>query len=601
MNPKKRIDELINIINRLSYEYYTLDKPSVSDQEYDRYIQELITLEEKYPELIHDDSPTKRVGSEALDSFTKVRHEIPMLSLGNAYNEEDMREFDARIRKETEIEHPKYVCELKIDGLAVSVTYQNGKLVRGATRGDGVIGEDITNNVKTVKNIPLRLTRNIDIEVRGEIYMSKKAFNELNEIKKQNHEELFQNPRNAAAGSIRQLDSKITASRKLSNFMYHLPNAKDYGINNHYDSLILLKNLGFTVSSNSKLVTGIDEVLEFISYWTTKRPSLEYEIDGIVIKLNDINSQEKLGFTAKYPKWAIAYKFPAEEVITKLHDIIFTVGRTGQITPNAVLEPVRVAGSTIRRATLHNEAFVKDRNIKIGDMVYIRKAGDVIPEVVGVVEGRRKGTEVDFKMITKCPICNSSLVKKDDEADYFCVNPNCDARNIESLIHFVDRGAMNIIGLGDKIIEDFYNMGYLKTFVDIYKLKDKKTELMELEGFGVKSINNLLESIEESKQNSLEKLLFGLGIKQVGQKTAKILAKKYKTIDSLAKATVEELTNIRDIGGIIAESIVNYFNNPENIEIINKFKSLGINTTYTGTEIVSTNSLFNNKTFLFLQ
>lgn len=598
MNPKQRIDDLITIINRLNYEYYTLDKPSVSDQEYDRYMQELITLEEQYPKLIRDDSPTKRVGSIVLNSFSKVKHEIPMLSLGNAYNETDMKDFDTRIKKELGIDNPKYLCELKIDGLAVSVTYEKGKLVRGATRGDGVIGEDITNNVKTVKDIPLKLTKDIDIEVRGEIYMSKKAFNEINKIKELNNEELFQNPRNAAAGSIRQLDSKITASRRLSNFMYHLPNAKEYEINTQYDSLAFLKELGFVTSNNTKLVSGIDEVLEFIDYWTTKRSSIEYEIDGIVVKLNDIKSQERLGYTAKYPKWAIAYKFPAVEVITKLEEIIFTVGRTGQITPNAVLEPVKVAGSTIRRATLHNEDFVNEKNIKIGDMVYVRKAGDVIPEVADVVEGRRNGTEVDFKMITKCPICHTDLVRKEDQADYFCPNLNCDARNIESLIHFVDRGAMNIIGLGERIIEDFYNIGYLKTFVDIYKLKNKKLELMELEGFGEKSITNLLESIENSKHNSLEKLLFGLGIKQVGQKTAKIIAKKYRTIDNLSQATIEELTNIHDIGSVISSSIVDYFNNKNNIELINELKSLGINTTYTGTEPTNTNELFNDKTFV---
>ena len=592
-----RINELIDIINKLNYEYYTLDKPSVSDQEYDRYMQELLKLETEYPQLKRDDSPTVRVGGQILAGFNKVTHEIPMLSLGNVFNEDEVIKFDERIKKE--ISNPKYVCELKIDGLSVSLKYENGKLVRGATRGDGVIGEDITNNVKTIKTIPLTLKGNIDIEVRGEIYMSKKVFNRLNLERAENYEELFQNPRNAAAGSIRQLDSSIAAKRNLDAFLYHLPNALEHNINTHYETLEYMKKLGFVVNPNIKKANNINEVIEYINQWTTNRDSLPYEIDGIVIKLDDINAQQKLGFTAKYPKWATAYKFPAEEVLTKLKDIVFTVGRTGQVTPNAVLEPVKVAGSTISRATLHNEANVIDKNFKIGDIVKIRKAGDVIPEVVEPVTTRRDGTEKDFKMIQNCPICGTKLIKKEEQADYFCLNEECPARKAESLIHFVSRDAMNIEGLGERIMEDFYNMGYIKNFTDIYKLYDKKEELMELEGFGSKSINNLLESIENSKSNSMEKLLFGLGIRQVGNKTAKMLSQKFGNLESLINADYETLRSIKDIGDIIAQNIVEYFGDEENIKTINELINIGINTKYLGVvEIENKNDNIYGKTFV---
>jgi len=593
----ERYNELIDIINKLNYEYYTLDKPSVSDQEYDRYIQELIKIETENPELKRDDSPTVRVGGKVLEGFTKVTHEVPMLSLGNVFNEDEVIKFDERIKKE--ISNPKYVCELKIDGLSVSLKYENGKLVRGATRGDGIIGEDITNNVKTIKTIPLTLKEKINIEVRGEIYMSKKVFNKLNLERAENHEELLQNPRNAAAGSIRQLDSSIAAKRQLDAFLYHLPNALDYDINTHYETLEYMKKLDFVVNPNIKRVNNINEVIEYINYWTKNRDDLPYEIDGIVIKLDDIHAQQKLGFTAKYPKWATAYKFPAQEVLTKLKDIIFTVGRTGQVTPNAVLEPVKVAGSTVSRATLHNEANVVDKNFKIGDIVKIRKAGDVIPEVVEPVLDRRDGTEQDFEMIKNCPICGTKLIKKEEQADYFCLNEECPARKAESLIHFVSRDAMNIEGLGERIMEDFYNMGYIKTFTDIYKLDTKKEELMELEGFGSKSINNLLESIENSKSNSMEKLLFGLGIRQVGNKTAKMLSQKFGSLESLMSADYETLKSIKDIGGVIAQSIVEYFNDEENIKIINELINIGVNTKYLGiVDIENKNDNIYGKTFV---
>ncbi len=584
-----RMNELIELIKQANYEYYVNDNPSITDQEYDRYMQELIKIEKLHPEWVKADSPTKRVGGEVISEFKKIVHEKPMLSLSNVFNEDEVREFDEKIKKEV---NPNYVCELKIDGLSVSLLYERGKLIRGATRGDGVSGEDITHNVKTIKTVPLVINQPIDIEVRGEIYMSKKSFNQLNEKRKLMDQELLANPRNAAAGSVRQLDSKVAASRNLDCFIYHLPNPEDYNIKTHYEALEFMKSLGFNVNPNIELVKNVDEVLKYIDKWTKKRDELPYEIDGIVIKTNDIKQQQTLGFTSKYPKWATAYKFPALEVLTKLKDIKFTVGRTGQVTPNAVLEPVRLMGSVISRATLHNEDYVLAKHIKIGDIVSIRKAGDVIPEVVAVKKERRKGNEIAFKMIESCPICHSKLVKKD--SSYYCVNDKCDKKKIENLIHFVSRDAMNIDGFGDRIIEDFYNMGYLNDVDDFYELKKYKEELMELEGFGEKSINNLLDSIEKSKNNSLERLLFGLGIRYVGSKTAKILSRKYRNIDNLINAKYEELLEIKDIGERIARSVVDYFAN--DTEIINKLKRHNVNMLYLGKTNVNEN--FEGKTFV---
>ena len=592
---EERYKELIEIINEADYNYHTLDKPTITDQEYDKYLRELFELEIAHPELIRSDSPTVRVGGKVLDEFKKVTHNIPMLSLSNVFNESEIINFDNRIKKE-EI-NPNYVCELKIDGLSVSLRYEKGNFISAATRGDGIVGEDITENVKTIKTVPLILSKPIDIEVRGEIYMSKKVFNELNEKRKEKGLDLFQNPRNAAAGSIRQLDSKIAASRKLECWIYHLPNPEDYGITTHFAALEFMKDLGFRVNPNNKLVYSINELLEFIEEKTEARESLPYEIDGIVIKLNNISDQKKMGFTAKYPKWATAYKFPATEVLTRLTDIIFTVGRTGQITPNAVLEPVIVQGSTIRRATLHNEDFVKSKDLRIGDIVSIRKAADVIPEVVKAIKERRTGSEKEFQMIKNCPICNTPLLKKDGQVDYYCLNPDCDARKIESLIHFVSRKAMNIDGLGDRIIEDFYNMHFINNFVDIYNLSSHRKDLVELEGFGDKSIDNILEAIEGSKKNSLEKFIFALGISNVGEKTAKVLAKKYKTMEAFMNATFEDLNNIRDVGDIIAKSIINYFSVEYNKNQVLKLIEIGVNDKYLLTDSVE-NENFSNKTFV---
>ena len=589
---QERIKELVNILNEANYNYYVLDNPTITDQEYDNYMRELINLENESPEFKLADSPTGRVGNEVVSAFNKVTHEKPMLSLSNVFNEEEIILFDERLKKDNI--KPEYVCELKIDGLSVSLLYEKGVLKRAATRGDGVTGEDITHNVKTIKSVPLKIKEPIDIEVRGEIYMSKKSFNELNEEREKNGENLFANPRNAAAGSVRQLDSKIAAKRKLDCFIYHLPNPEDYNIKTHAESLEFMENLGFVVNKNNRKVANIKELLNYINEWTENRNTLPYEIDGIVIKLNDLSDQIKAGFTTKYPKWATAYKFPAELVLTKLKDIKMTVGRTGQVTPNAILEPVILMGSTISKATLHNEDYIKMKDIRIGDTVAIRKAGDVIPRVEKVILDRRTGLEQEFQVPDTCPICGSKLTKTD--AAYYCTNLNCDAKMIERLIHFASRDAMNIEGFGDAIVEDFYNMGYLKSIDGFYNLKQYKNELMLLEGFGTKSIENLLNSIESSKNNSLEKLLFGLGIRHVGAKGAKVLAKNFKNIAALMNANYDDLIAINDIGEIIAESIIEYFKNEENIELINKLKEHNLNMNYLG--ITIENEHFDGKTFV---
>ncbi len=592
---QERMNELIDIINEADYNYHTLDNPTITDQEYDKYLRELFEIEEAHPEWIRDDSPTQHAGGKIIEGFEKVTHKIPMMSLSDVFSEQELISFNDRIEKEGI--HPKYMCELKIDGLSVSLLYEKGKLVRAATRGDGTVGEDITHNVKTIKVIPLKLKEEVDIEVRGEIFMNKKTLEELNKKRKEKGEPLLQNCRNAAAGSIRQLDSKIAAKRKLDNFIYHLPNPLDYGLNTHEEAINYMKKLGFKINPNNRLVNNMKEAIEFIEEKGKIRDSLPYDIDGVVIKVNDIRQQQKLGYTAKYPKWATAYKFPAVEVLTKLTDIIFTVGRTGQITPNAVLEPVIVAGSTISRATLHNEEYVKEKDLKIGDIVSIRKAGDVIPEVVEVKKERRTGKEKDFVMIEECPMCHTKLVKKEGQVDYYCPNEKCPARHIEGLIHFVSRDAMNIDGLGDRIMEDFYNFGFIGNIADIYSLKQHEKDLIRLEGYGDKSVSNLLDAIENSKQNSLERLIFALGIPHVGSKTARILAQHFKTMNSFEKATEEELVSIPDIGGIIAKSIINYFSNDHNKAIVEELKDLGINMNYLGQDIEE-NEDFTGKTFV---
>ncbi len=592
---EKRIDELIKILNKASYEYHTLDMPTITDQEYDDYYAELVKLETEHPNLVREDSPTVRVGSVVIDGFEKVTHEVPMMSLGDIFNEEEIRDFDNKVRKV--IPNPSYVCELKIDGLSVSLLYEKGKLVRGATRGDGTTGENITHNVKTIKTVPLSLPEDIDIEVRGEIYMPKTSFEMLNEERRKKGEKEFANPRNAAAGSVRQLDSSVAASRNLNTFLYHMPQATNYGIQSQMEALEYMKKLTFVVNPNIIHAKNIDEVIDYITYWQEHRPELPYEIDGVVIKVNDLGDQRKLGFTARVPKWAIAYKFPAVEVLTKLVDIEFCVGRTGKVTPRADLTPVHLAGSIISSVTLHNEDYIKEKDIRIGDTIAIHKAGDVIPEVVEVKRERRTGEEKPFEMATHCPICGTELVRKESEAAYFCLNPNCDARKIEGLIHFASRDAMNLEGFGENIVEDFYNMGFLHTVDDYYTLHEHKEDLQSLEGFGEKSINNLMDAIENSKHNSLERLLFGLGIRHVGKKTGVILANHYQTLTNIMEATLEDLKSVPDIGDTIAESVVEYFQDEKNIACIRRLEEYGLNFSYQGKEKEITED-FADKTFV---
>ena len=594
---KKRIDELVEIINKASYEYYLNDNPSITDQEYDDYYSELLRLEEAYPELKREDSPTIRVGGEALSKFEKVEHKTPMLSFDDIFNEDEIIAFDERIRKS--INNPTYTVEPKMDGLSGSLIYEKGLLVRVATRGNGLVGENITANGKTIKSIPLRLKKDIDIEVRGEIYMSKASFEKANKEREANGEGLFANPRNAAAGSVRQLDSKITAKRNLDFMAYFIPNPKDYGIKTQEESLKFLRELGFV--TNYKLNTtasNAEEIIKDIKALGEIRKSLPYEIDGVVLKVNNLEDEDRLGYTARVPRWGIAYKFPAEEVLTTLKEIKFTVGRTGKITPNAIFSPVHVAGSLISKATLHNEDYCIAKDVRVGDTISIRKAGDVIPEVVRVLEERRNGTEKKFQMLEYCPICHTKIVRKDTEADYYCPNEMCPARKIENIIHFASREAMNIDGLGESIIEDLYNENFITNITDIYDIDKYEEELMNLEGYGKKKIDNLKSAIKNSKNNSLERLIFGLGIRNVGAKTAKVLAKYYKTLDNLMTASYEELVNISDIGDIIAKSIINYFSNEDNKNIITKLKQLGVNTTYINNSGYEEKDEFKGKTFV---
>ncbi len=594
MDEIKRIHELRALIEKYNYEYYALDNPSVSDAYYDELMKELIALENKHPEIDKSTSPTQRVGGVVLPYFNKIVHKRPMLSLGNVFSIDEIRAFDKRVRQEVGYE-PEYVCELKIDGLSISIEYVDGKINYGATRGDGISGEDVTNNVKTIATLPLKVDEKNTFEVRGEVFMSKKTFAKINLQKEKEGEEGFANARNAAAGSLRQLDSSIAAKRNLEVFIYYLVNAKDFNINSQYDSLKWLEKMGFRVNPNYRLCKNIDEVIEYVEEFSKVRDDLPYDIDGLVIKVNDFAMQEELGFTSKSPKWAVAFKFPAVEVTTKLKDIIFTVGRTGKITPNAVLEPVFIAGSTVQRATLHNEDYVLDKDIRIGDYVVIRKAGDIIPEVVRSLPEKRRGNETKFEMIENCPACNEPISRKDSQAAHFCVNKYCPAKKMEGIIHFASRNAMNIEGLGEKIVEQFYDLGILKSIDDIYLLETKKDEIINLEGFGEKSYQNIIDSVNKSKSNSLERLLFGLGISGVGEKMAKVLAKTFKNIDALKEAAYEDLIDIPDVGDITASEIVTFFEDVVNLELIIRLKELGVNMTYLSSEEEFKETIFNNK------
>ncbi len=593
MSVKERIDEIRSLLEKYNYEYYVLDNPSVADAEYDRLMQELIMLENEHPEFQSPLSPSQRVGGIVQDKFKEVTHKRMMLSLANAFNEDDLRDFDKKVREITGLDKVIYMAEMKIDGLGMSLVY-HGNLEYAATRGNGITGEDVTANVITIKSIPSRINTPEDFEIRGEVFMPKKSLERLNKEREQTGEPLFANARNAAAGSIRQLDSGIAASRGLDAFWYYFVNASDFGIRYHSEALKMADSLGFKTNPERRLCNGIEEVLKYVEEYTEKRSSLAYDIDGIVIKVDDMSLYDKLGYTAKTPRWAIAYKFPPEEVVTKLEDIIFTVGRTGKITPNAVLTPVRVAGSVVQRATLHNEDFITEKELKIGDYVVIRKAGDVIPEVVRPVKERRTGTEIPFQMINNCPVCGLPLIRKD--AMHFCCNPHCDARQIESIIHFSSREAMDIEGLGERVAEQFFNQGFFRNVKEIYSLADHRDEIISLDGWQSKSVDNLINAIEKSKENSLERVLFGLGIKEVGVKMAKTLARKYMNIDNLIAASEEELLEIADVGPVVASSIVNFFADERNIETINALKEQHVNFNYLGSTVKAADSYFSGKT-----
>ncbi len=593
MDPKQRVQEITQLLEKYNYEYYVLDNPSVSDAEYDRLMQELIAIETANPELRSPLSPSQRVGGMVQDEFKKVTHKRMMLSLANAFNDDDLRDFDKKIRDVLGVNKVKYMAEMKIDGLGISLVYRN-RLIYAATRGDGTVGEDVTSNVITIKSVPSHIDLDEEYEIRGEVFMPKKSLERLNKEREITGEPLFANARNAAAGSIRQLDSAIAASRGLDAFWYYVVNAKDFGLRYHSEALNMADRLGFKTNPERRLCNGIEEVIDFIAEYTEKRPSLAYDIDGIVIKVDDMDMYDKLGYTSKTPRWAIAYKFPPEEVITKLTDIIYTVGRTGKITPNAVLEPVRVAGSLVQRATLHNEDFIKDKDLKIGDYVVIRKAGDVIPEVVRVVKERRSADVIDYKMIENCPVCGSPLTRVD--AMHFCLNPHCEAKRIEGIIHFSSRDAMDIEGLGEKVAEQFFNQGFIKSIADIYDLAKYREDIISLDGWKDKSIDNLLAAIEKSKENSLEKVLFGLGIKEVGAKTAKVLSRIYGDIDALAVASEEELVEIPDVGPVLSKSLVAWFGDEKNVELVNELKEKGLNFKYLGSTSKAANSYFSGKT-----
>lgn len=574
---KKRVEELTKILNDANYQYYMLNNPQLTDQEYDAYMEELMALEEKRPDLKDRLSPTTRVGGGVSTAFKKIKHTRLMLSLGDVFNEDELTDFDLRVQKGLNLPVIDYMGEVKIDGLAMTLVYKNGELQYAATRGNGDEGEDVTLNVLTIPSIPTHIKDKRDLEVRGEVYISKKTLEELNKIRKEKGEPLFANARNTAAGSIRQLDSKIAASRKLSAFWYYLVNAEELGFKRHSDALDYLTELGFVTNPERKRLHGISEVLEYVNEYAKKRPSLDYDIDGLVFKVDNLAYQDDLGFTMKTPRWAIAYKFPPEQVITKLEDIVLTVGRTGRITPNACLAPVRVAGSLISRATLNNEEFIKKLDIRIGDYVYLHKAGDVIPEVEKVDLSKRDPSLKEYVFPDLCPICHTKLVKSESELQARCPNSHCPSRKINKLIYFASDYGMDIKGLGDSLVEQLFNENLLNDFPDFYLLKDHEKDIMLLDGIGKKTCENLFSSIEKSKQNTLEMLISAFGISLVGKKTAKILAQHYITLDKILSSSKEELALLQDIGEKSAEVIYSYFHNEDNIQMINKLKELGLN------------------------
>ncbi|MBQ6655620.1 MAG: NAD-dependent DNA ligase LigA [Erysipelotrichaceae bacterium] len=593
MNPiESRINELRRQLEQYNYEYYVRDNPSVSDYEYDMLMNQLKDMEKAHPEYDDVNSPTHRVGGQVATGFEKVTHARSMLSLGNSYNRDDIMDFLHRI--ESERGSCEYVVELKIDGLAMSVQYRDGRFVRAVTRGDGVVGEDVTMNVRTIRSIPMNIEYQGELDVRGEVYMPRDSFRKLNEERAGQGQEVFANPRNAAAGSIRQLDSAVAASRNLQAFWYHLPQAAELGIDSHEHALQFLEEQGFRVNPLRKICRNVDEVWQFIQQISAQRDDLAYDIDGMVIKVNDLQAQSELGFTQKYPRWAIAYKFPAEEVTTQLLDIFCTVGRTGKVTPNAHLSPVTLAQTSVEYATLHNENFIRERDIRVGDQVVVHKAGDIIPEVVKVVLERRRPDSRPYVFPSVCPVCGEQLHRFEDEADWYCLNIDCQAVVVESISHFASRDAMNIDGLGEKKVETFHRAGLLKTVADIYHLHEHREELMELDKIGSKSCDNLFRAIEDSKQNNLDKLIFGLGIKHIGSKAASVLAGAFPSIDQIRNASFEEISAIDTFGDIMADSVVSFFRDEKNIALIEALKEQGVNMIYQASQ--SYTSIFTNRT-----
>lgn len=576
---QQRIEELKEQLNRWSHEYYVEDKPTATDAEYDKAYHELVALEVEHPEFVTADSPTQRVGGEVLDQFQKVMHTNPMLSLSNAFSKEDLEEFDARLRKLTN-RAIEYVCELKIDGLSIALTYQNGQLVLGATRGDGTTGEDVTGNVRTIKSVPLSLKEPWNIEVRGECYMPKKSFVALNQSREEEGLEVFANPRNAAAGSLRQLDPKIAAKRNLSVFLYSSPSVEELNVSTQEELLEKMAEIGFVTNPERLKCQTIDEVWNYIETIASKRPDLPYEIDGMVIKVNDFSAQEEIGFTVKAPRWAIAYKFPAEEAQTVVRDIEWTVGRTGVVTPTAVMDPVQLAGTTVRRASLHNIDLIKERDIRLEDTVVIHKAGDIIPEVTRVILEKRPETSQPYEFPTTCPVCHEKLEHLEEEVAIRCLNPKCPAQLTEGLSHFVSRNAMNMSGIGPRVIKQLFEEGLVMDVADLYKLT--LDQLLALDKVQQKSAENILEAIEKSKENSLERLLTGLGIRHVGTKAAKELAQHFKTMTALQEASIEQLLEIDGLGDIIAYSVKTYFEQPSVQELIQELQDSGVNMTYLG-------------------
>lgn len=588
---QEEISKLVSLLNKYSYDYYVEDNPQISDTEYDTLYKQLEKLEENHPEYILENSPTQRVGDRVLDEFEKITHKVPMLSLSNTFSTEDLRDFDARISKLVPDHSVEYICELKIDGLAISIKYEDGRLVSAATRGDGSVGEDVTENIKTIFSIPKVLKDNRTFEVRGEVYLPRKSFELLNSERESNNEVLFANPRNAAAGSLRQLDSKITAKRRLSAFIYSI--VGDDSIVSQENALNTAKEYNLPVNPNFKLCKNIDEVIDYINYWTEHKKNLPYDIDGIVIKVNSYSTQEEVGYTQKSPRWATAYKFPEEELATKLVDVELSVGRTGIITPVAILDPIVISGSTVSKASLHNKDIIEELDIHIGDMVVVKKAGEIIPKVVRVIRELRTEGSTKYAMPNTCPSCGQQTYIKENDPFTRCKNPDCPEQNIRRIIHFASRDALNIEGLGDKVVTTLYEKGIIAHTIDLFSLE--REELISLDRMGEKSVDNLLNAIENSKQNSLDKVIFALGILNVGKKAGKILAEKYLNLTNLMNATLDELVNLDDVGQITAESILDYLSDENNIKFINDLIKVGMNPQYEVQE-VNTDNIFAGKT-----